>query len=95
MLSSQAIAGPLGSEKMTGTSDMTHTHVESMGNFEKESKPFNGLSQHQESEKSPEEIRAERRFVLKIDLTILPLLSLTLFLASLVRITSACPSRPA
>lgn len=39
---------------------------------------------HAEQAKTPEEVQSEKRFVRKIDLWILPLLSLMYFLASLV-----------
>lgn len=42
---------------------------------------------HAEQPKTPEELKAERRFVRKIDLWILPLLSVMYFLASLVSTT--------
>jgi hypothetical protein len=48
-------------------------------------KPVNGLAQHEEIFLTAEEIKAERKFVLKIDLLILPLLIIMFFLASLVR----------
>lgn len=44
----------------------------------------NGLLCHQEIVKTPEEARAERRFVRKIDLHLLPLICIVYFLASLV-----------
>lgn len=44
----------------------------------------NGLLMHEEVQLSQDEIRAERRLVWKIDLIILPLLSLMYFLASMV-----------
>lgn len=56
----------------------THIHSE---NTEKQP---SGLTIHLETSKAPEEIRAEKRLVMKIDLLILPMLSLSLFLASLV-----------
>ena len=46
----------------------------------------NALSYHQEVSKTPEETLAERRFVRKIDLLILPLLAILYFLASMVSI---------
>ena len=52
---------------------------EGIERVENDGQPFNGLAQHIEFESSPEELRAKKRFVLKVDLTILPLLSLTLF----------------
>lgn len=47
------------------------------------SKP-SGLLMHEDVQLSPDEKRAERRLVWKIDLIILPLLSLMYFLAALV-----------
>lgn len=44
----------------------------------------NGLLIHEQVQLSPHEMRAERRLVWKIDLIILPLLSLMYFLASMV-----------
>ena len=53
---------------------------------EDEAEPkVNGLAQHEESVKTLEEIKAEKRFVLKVDLMILPILIIMFFLASLVR----------
>jgi hypothetical protein len=50
-----------------------------------EPKPLlNGLALHEEVPRTPEEEKAEKRFVLKIDLLILPLLIIMFFLASLV-----------
>jgi hypothetical protein len=71
-------------EKMPGTEIM---HEENdAGN---EPKPLlNGLALHEEAPRAPEEERAERRFVLKIDFLILPLLITMFFLASLVRQSS-------
>ena len=46
-------------------------------------KPFTDFNDT--TQKTPEEIEAERRFVVKIDLCILPLLTIMYFLASLVR----------
>jgi hypothetical protein len=48
------------------------------------SKSVNGLEKHLSQVRTPEEAKAERRFVLKTDLTILPLLVSIYFLASLV-----------
>jgi len=48
-------------------------------------KSTNGLAPHMETEHTAEEIKAEKRFVLKVDLMILPLLVLSVFLASLDR----------
>ena len=47
-------------------------------------KQANGLAQHLETARTPEDIRVERRYLLKVDFMILPILALTLFLASLV-----------
>ena len=52
---------------------------------DEELKTPNGLAQHMENPQTAEEIKAEKRFVLKVDLMILPLLVLSVFLASLVR----------
>lgn len=60
------------------TSKRSSTHGENV-----EAKP-NGLLMHEDVQLSPEETRAERRLVWKIDLIILPLLSLMYFLAALV-----------
>ncbi|CAK7237343.1 hypothetical protein SBRCBS47491_009943 [Sporothrix bragantina] len=48
-------------------------------------KVTNGLAQHVNIDRTPEEIVAEKRFLRKCDLLILPLLSITYFLASLDR----------
>jgi hypothetical protein len=54
-----------------------------------EPKPLlNGLVLQEEVPRTPEEERAERRFVLKIDFLILPLLIIMFFLASLIRQSS-------
>jgi hypothetical protein len=45
---------------------------------------MNGLAHHEESVKTSEEIKAEKRFVLKVDLMILPILILVFFLASFI-----------
>lgn len=61
--------------------DVDHTtHIHS----ENPEKQPSGLTPHLETTKTAEEIRAEKHLVMKIDLMILPLLSLSLFLASLV-----------
>jgi len=58
-------------------------------NVGNEPKPLlNGLALHEEVPRTPEEEAAERRFVLKIDFLILPLLIIMFFLASLVRQSS-------
>ena len=47
-------------------------------------KALDGFAQHLETQRTAEERRIERRFLLKVDLVILPILALMLFLASLV-----------
>lgn len=47
-------------------------------------KTTNGLQQYATQTKTPQELKEERRFVWKIDLILLPLLSTMFFLASLV-----------
>ena len=64
---------------MAADVEMRVTHQENDG------KPANGFACNFESLKTPEEIKAEKRFVRKIDFMILPLLAISLFLASLVR----------
>lgn len=44
-----------------------------------------GLAVHEERLLTQEELKAEREYVLKLDLILLPLLSLMYFLASLVK----------
>ena len=63
---------------MDANFEMRVTHQENDG------KPANGFACNFESLKTPEEIKAEKRFVRKIDFMILPLLAISLFLASLV-----------
>ena len=46
---------------------------------------MNGLAAHTETFQTPEEVKAEKRYVLKIDVMILQLLVLSVFLSSLVR----------
>jgi hypothetical protein len=46
--------------------------------------PINGLSQHMAVQLTPEEKKAERAYLRKIDATILIMLALMFFLASLV-----------
>ena len=58
-------------------------HLETVENGVQDN-AFNGFTQHMEGIKSPEEAEAEKRYLRKVDFTILPLLVLTLFLASLV-----------
>jgi hypothetical protein len=69
-------------EKMPAEREISHAED---GGRDEPNPLLNGLALHQESPKTTEEERAERRFVLKIDLLILPLLIMTLFFASLVR----------
>ena len=45
---------------------------------------YGGLNDHAGLQKTPEEAKAERRFVWKIDLLIMPLISITYFLGSMV-----------
>jgi hypothetical protein len=66
----------MNSEKVE-TADVETVHAELDGPV----KPGNGLAQHVE-------IKAERRFVRKIDFLILPLLTIMFFLASLVSLYS-------
>jgi hypothetical protein len=69
-------------DEMLAEREISHADIEGRD----EPRPLqNGLALHQETPKTPEEERAERLFVLKIDLLILPLLTITFFLASLVR----------
>ncbi|KIW34299.1 uncharacterized protein PV07_01086 [Cladophialophora immunda] len=56
------------------------THLEDASN-----KPVSGISKHLEQARTPEEAKAEKRFVLKTDLIVLPLLASMYFLASLDR----------
>jgi hypothetical protein len=46
----------------------------------------NAIFYHQETTKTPEEVRAERHFVRKMDFLIMPLIGTLYFLASLVRV---------
>lgn len=46
--------------------------------------PFNGLRQHMGTKLSPEEVKAEKSYLRKVDATILPMLAIMYFLASLV-----------
>ena len=48
-------------------------------------KAVNGLAEHIESEKTPEEKRELKRVLRKIDLTILPMLGIISFMESMVR----------
>lgn len=57
--------------------------VERIENVDQDSKPF---PLREQSHLSPEELKQERRFLLKIDTTILPLLGIIYFLASMVTI---------
>ncbi|OQU99153.1 hypothetical protein CLAIMM_04827 [Cladophialophora immunda] len=56
------------------------THLKDASN-----KPVSGISKHLEQARTPEEAKAEKRFVLKTDLIVLPLLASMYFLASLDR----------
>ena len=47
---------------------------------------INGLTQHEETVQTLEEIKAEKHIVLRVDLMILPILTITFFLASLAGI---------
>ena len=53
-------------------------------NVQNTEKPIDGLAQHVEAPRDPEDTRAERRLLRKVDLMVLPILALTLFLGSLV-----------
>jgi hypothetical protein len=68
-------------EKMPAEREISHARNEGIDEPEA---LLSGLALHQELPKALEEERAERRFVLKIDLLILPLLIFTFFYASLV-----------
>ncbi len=59
--------------------------VETATSHDEDLKSSSGLAAHTETFQTTEEKQAERRFVLKVDLMILPLLVLSVFLASLVR----------
>jgi hypothetical protein len=54
----------------------------------------NGLAAHQETVLTPEERHAEKRFRLKIDFMILPLIATIYFLAALASLTRLSPTRP-
>lgn len=58
--------------------------------MESETLKLNSLFYHQEAIKTPEEERAECRFIHKIDLRLLPLIGILYFLASLVSFNSSC-----
>ena len=58
--------------------------LETVITHDEDVKPSNGLAAHTEAFQTREEIKAEKHFVLKVDLMILPLLVLSVFLASLV-----------
>lgn len=57
----------------------TYTHLE-----DQVIKPVSGIEQHLRHESTPEEKKAEKRFVLKTDFIVLPLLASMYFLATLV-----------
>ena len=68
----------------------TLTHVEDEGGGDKPNMD-SGLAMHAQQSLSPEEIKQEKRFVLKMDFILLPLLASMYFLASLVS-TLLCSS---
>jgi hypothetical protein len=49
-----------------------------------EKPPINGIAKHLSQTRTPDEAKAEKRFVLKTDCIVLPLLASMYFLASLV-----------
>jgi hypothetical protein len=53
----------------------------------------NGLQDHLEASLTPEEIQAEKKFRLKIDFIILPIIATIYFLAALVSLCHALDSR--
>lgn len=63
-------------------SDIEHGHDRT----EKPVSGKNGLDIHEKAVLTPEEARAERRYVLKLDFIVLPLIAVMYFLATLVRI---------
>lgn len=74
----------LDAEKSAGENDV---QIELAAENDGDAKQHNGLAQHVNIERTPEEIAAEKRFLRKCDMLILPLLSIMYFLASLVRIS--------
>ncbi len=64
--------------------EMGAAHYEAPCEGQAIGKDGNGIKMHEEVELSPEEKRAERKLLWKLDLTLLPLLSLMYFLASMV-----------
>lgn len=66
-------------QEVTKNMETTFTHDDDV-------KQANGLSAHMDtaSLQTPDETKAENRFVLKVDLMVLPLLVGSVFLASLV-----------
>lgn len=68
---------------MFSQSDIKHLdgNAESVEDVAKMS---NGLTTHEETVLTPEERMAEKKFIRKVDLTILPLITIMYFLASLV-----------
>jgi hypothetical protein len=56
--------------------------------LEEQPKVINGLAEHTESEKTPEEIREFKRVLRKIDFTILPMLGIMSFMESMVSLKS-------
>lgn len=68
--------------------EMGAAHCEAPGDDPALGPDGNGIKMHEEVELSPEEKRAERKLVWKLDLILLPLLSLMYFLASMVSLPS-------
>lgn len=69
---------------MEAPKEMGAAHYEAPGDASAIGENGNGITMHEEVELSPEEKRAERKLLWKLDLTLLPLLSLMYFLASMV-----------
>ncbi len=68
----------------TGVDDVQLEMAAHRENSFLQDKSTSGFAEHQEVPKTPEEIREDRRLLWKIDLIILPLVSVMYFLASLV-----------
>lgn len=77
---------------MEPSKEMEIAHCEAASDGTASETTSNGLKMHEAVELSPEEKRAERRLVWKIDLIVLPLLSLMYFLASMVSDHPSIPS---
>ena len=58
--------------------------VENINEVQSLKRPHGGLNDHVGLQQTPEEAKAERRFVWKIDLIILPIISVVYFLAQMV-----------